>query len=259
MTDALTSKRRRFRFRRRTWLAVVLICAILCSWLAVKMPRASSDPRIMATVTLDGDNFYGAAANAETLFVLVDDTLHAFSSSGVHRWQRNAPWYKRPDNESGDILEPPNFNRPAPVVMKNAVVVLNCKNWQLSLDAYDFAGNLLATAKPVPHNMKLQGGILHLAKAANRLAFGYRLESEKTFDNPDKGVLVYDENLKKLHEHDAWGDRLCCSDDGSIYAPTVRWGKDVKWARISPDGRMTLLPTDVSRYTVLWSQESAAR
>ena len=73
--------------------------------------------------------------------------------------------------------------------MRNAVVVLNCKNWQLSLDAYDFAGNLLATVKPLSHDMRIQDGVLHMDKAANRLAFGYRLESGTTFDNPDKGLL----------------------------------------------------------------------
>ena len=211
--------------------------------------NSANRPQVLTTVSLDGDHFYGAAANSEGFFVLVDDTLHAFSSSGVHVWQKNAPWYKRPDDPSGDELRPPNFNRPAPVVMRNAVVVLNCKNWQLSLDAYDFAGNLLATVKPLSHDMRIQDGVLHMDKAANRLAFGYRLESGTTFDNPDKGLLVFDEKLHKLREHDVWGDHLCCSDDGSLYARTVRWGKDTKWARILPDGQTTLLPTTVSRGT----------
>ena len=56
----------------------------------------------------------GAAANSEGFFVLVDDTLHAFSSSGVHVRQKNAPWYKRPDDPSGDELRPPNFTGQPP-------------------------------------------------------------------------------------------------------------------------------------------------
>ena len=246
MTDAIKSKRRWFQFRPRTVLALVLTCAIPCSWLAVKMQEEPGQPQILAAMNLEGDHFYGAAANSDTFFILVDDTLHAFSSSGVHLWQRDAPWYKHPDSDSCCEVLAPNFNRPAPVVMRNAVVVLTCKNWVLSLNAYDFKGNLLATVKPVAHNMELQGGILHLSKAANLLAFGYRLESKTNHDNPDKGLIVFDENLHKLREYDVWGDHLCCSDDGSMYVRTVRWGKDTKWVRITSDGQTTPLPTNIS-------------
>lgn len=249
MVDAVKPQRWWFRFRPRTLLVLVLTCGISCAWLSVKMQRASSEPRVLATVVLDGDRFHGASANAEKFFVLVDDTLLAFSSSGIRLWERDAPWYRHPDNRSGEEVSIPNFNRPAPVVIENTVIVLDCKNWKLSLSAYDFEGNLLATAKPLPYNMELQAGNLHLDKAGNCLAFGYCLATKSTFDNPDKGLLVFDEKLKMLRQYDVWGDHLCCSDDGSMYVRTVRWGKDTKWARISPDGQTTLLPTTVSRCT----------
>ena len=104
--------------------------------------------------------------------------------------------------------------------MGDAVVVLSCKDWELSLDAYDFAGKHLATVKPLPQKMKLQEGILHLDRASRSLVLGYRLETKGNSDNPDKGLLVFDQNLKKLREYAVWGDRLCCSDDGSVYAPS---------------------------------------
>ena len=99
----------------------------------------------------------------------------------------------------------------------------------LFLDAYDRTGKPAATVKLLPHNMKFQQGLLSLGKAAHTIAFGYRLSPELAADNPDKGVLLFDESLNKLHEFGIWGDRLCCATDGSVYAPTERWGKDLKW------------------------------
>ena len=175
--------------------------------------------------------------------------LHAYSLSGAHRWQRSSPWYKISDDKSAGEGKPPCFNRPAPVATRNGVVVLDCRDWKLVLNAYDSSGKPTATARPLPQDMKTQIGIVNLGKTASSVALGYRLESNLGANNPDRGLLVFDGNLKKIREHAVWGDRLCCSSDDSMYAPTARWGKDVKWARISPDGQLTLLPTDVSRYT----------
>jgi hypothetical protein len=238
--DTLASHRRQFPFRRRPLWLVVLLCAVLGGWSAVMMQRTENPPRVLSTTLLDSDDFDGAAANATKFLILADDSLHAFSSSGVHLWQKDAPWCKWAKPFGTEVV--PIFNRPAPVVMQNAIAVLNCKAWKLSLNTYDFQGNLLATVQALPYNMERLCGTLRLARTGNGLAFGFLLYTKPHLRDLDKGLLVFDTNLHKLGTYDGWGDSLCCSDDGVIYA---RDGN--KWTRISPEGRMSPLPTAVSR------------
>jgi hypothetical protein len=232
MLDTLKPNRRWFWLRRRTLLFWVLICVVLAGWLAVTIRRTGTPPpvlstmqrtgtpppvlptvqrtggtpRVLSTTLLDSDHFDGAAANSTTFFILADDSLHAFSSSGVHLWQKDAPWCKW--KISGNIGEVTTVNRPDPVVMQNAIAVLNCKAWKLSLDTYDFKGNLLATVQVLPYNMEPLwgvehvGGIVHLAKTVNGLAFGFCLHMKS---GDDKRLMVFDTNLHKLRTYDGWG------------------------------------------------------
>ena len=87
----------------------------------------------------------------------------------------------------------------------DGVAVVSYKDGTLFLDAYDRAGKQAATVKLLPHNMKLQQGLLSLGKAAHSIAFGYDLATALGADNPDRGVLLFDEKLHKLHEYNAWG------------------------------------------------------
>ena len=51
-------------------------------------------PKIVASATIEGKLFFGAAALPDAFFVLVDDTLHAYTLSGARRWQKREPWYE---------------------------------------------------------------------------------------------------------------------------------------------------------------------
>ena len=205
------------------------------------------EPAVVSRILLRAERFFGAASKDSAFLVLADGTLHAFSVRGAKLWERDAPWYK-PTRELGGV---PNFNRTSPVSLDNGVAVLSCRDWGLVLEIFDLQGRQTASVQPVSHNMNIQEGHLALGRAGDSLAFGYRLSRERKRRNPDKGLLIFDAELKQRFKHDAWGDRMCCMPDGSVYAPTVRWGKDLKWCRFTGDGRKHPLPETVSRRTTV--------
>jgi len=59
MTDALKPTRRRFQYSLRTLLEVVTLCALPCSWLAVKLLQAEQQREAVASIEkLGGVVFY---------------------------------------------------------------------------------------------------------------------------------------------------------------------------------------------------------
>jgi hypothetical protein len=177
----------------------------------------------------------------------VDDTLYAFSMTGRNLWKTESQWSRFPKPQGEELVQ--IFNRPAPVAFADGTAVLNCRDWRLALEIFGISGQRTATIRPLSHDMQLQHGILTLGRAGDSLVLGYRLSSSRAHDNPDRGLLVFDAALNKRREYDAWGDRICCGEDGSVYAPTVRWGKDLKWCRFLPDGSFLPLPASVSGHT----------
>ena len=207
----------------------------------------AGQPAVVARVSLPSERFSGAVAKGNAFVLLAGDTIYAFSSSGTKLWEAQSQWCKFPKEKK--LGEPPNFNRPNPVVFDHGVAVLNCRDWTLELETFDLEGRRTGAVQPVQHDMHIQEGILQLGSTGSALVFGYRLSSKQTGDNPDKGVVVFDTHLKKQYDHEAWGDRICCARDGSFYAPTVRWGKDLEWCRFTPDGEKHPLPESVSSHT----------
>jgi len=206
----------------------------------------TATPVVTARVSPKAERFFGAVPKDNAFVVLTGDTLRAFSVTGRKLWESESQWFKFSKGQAEG--EPPCFNRPGPVALADSIAVLNCRDWRLALETFSLAGQRTATVRPVPHDMQNQVGLLDLGRAGDSLVFGYRL-AEHLGAEPDKGVLVFDANLKKLYEHDAWGDSICCTRDGSVYARTGRPGKDLEWRRFTPDGKQNSLPKSVSRYT----------
>ena len=208
-----------------------------------------TEPTVVARVSFKAKMVFGAVAKDNTFVLLADDMLYAFSSKGAKLWKVKSPWCKFPKLPKGcrTIIE--TFNRPRLVAVTGGVAVLNCRNWKLVLETFNLKGRRTGSVQPVAFNMRLRTGILQLGRAGDSIVFGYRLSIKQTRDKPDKGVLVFDSSLKKRYHHDAWGDRICCMRDGSVYSPTVRWGKDIKWTRFTKDGKKHPLPKSVSSYT----------
>ena len=200
--------------------------------------------------------FFGAAAGPlGRWYVLLDREVVAFTSRGEELWHASAPWYKHPRQDEVRrkklelVLTHPSFFRPPPVPLgEGRVAVLSCVKRRLVLQVHNARGRAVARIRPLPHNMLLQQGLLRLFKFGDLLLFGYKLSTREQKQNPDRGIIAYDLDLKEQWRLPHWGDDLVCSDDGYCYAPVGEPRRDAVWARLRQDGTTAQLPEAVARH-----------
>ena len=65
----------------------VLVLFLLVISSGCSVADSENKPKVLATTTIEGKRFFGAAALPDAFFVVVDDTLYAYSASGVRRWR----------------------------------------------------------------------------------------------------------------------------------------------------------------------------